>query len=257
MIPEQRRIKILDKLEESNIYTLDNLTEELGVSRITIQRDVNLLAKKGLLYKVHGGVKLKKDRATFFETRFDARLKQNYEKKLEIAKKALNYVDDNSTIFIDSSTTCYVFAKELFKEKFIDLNIITTSPAILFGSLQYPDLKIISTGGQLRQDFNMLGGNWVEDFLGKVNLDSAFISAAGVSVDRGITSSNVEIANVLAKVLAKSKEVNLLVDSSKFFKLGMLNISPIDNFKRIITDKDLDEKIVSDIKDIKSTELVI
>ena len=81
MIPEERRTKILNKIEEKEIYTIDNLTSELNVSRVTIQRDVNLLAKEGLLYKVHGGVRLNKKRGAFIETRFDARLKRNYNEK--------------------------------------------------------------------------------------------------------------------------------------------------------------------------------
>ena len=60
MIPEQRRAKILEKLNKKKIYTLDDLTSELGVSRITIQRDVNILEKNELLERIHGGIRLKK-----------------------------------------------------------------------------------------------------------------------------------------------------------------------------------------------------
>ena len=256
MIPEERRTEILSKLKNQDIYTINNLTSELGVSRVTIQRDINLLDERGLVHKVHGGVKLKSETDTFIESRFSARLKQNCGEKLEIAKKAINYVNDYSTIFIDSSTTSYIFTKELFKMKFVDLNIITNSPAILCEALNYPDLKIISTGGQLKQNFNMLYGKWVISFLEKVNIDSAFISAAGISTDMNITSSDTELANILTVIFSRSKEVNLLIGSTKFFKAGMLDINPVNQCRRIITDSRIDDETILHFKEDSKIELV-
>ena len=70
----------------------------------------------------------------------------------------------------------------------------------------------------------MFGGTWVLDFLDKINIDSAYISAAGISKDLNITSSNMDLANILKKVIEKSDSVNLLVDSSKIFKREMLDV---------------------------------
>ncbi|TET50507.1 MAG: DeoR/GlpR transcriptional regulator, partial [Actinomycetota bacterium] len=209
MIPEQRRTKILEKLNKKNIYTLDDLARELKVSRITIQRDVNMLEKKELLERIHGGVRLNKKADNSFESRFNLRLSQNYEKKLEIAKKALEFINESNNIFLDSSTTSYILAKELFKKKYYDLNIITTSPALICESLKYPNLKIISTGGELRSDFNIFSGSWVLDFLEKINIDSAFISAAGITRDGKITYNNKELANTISAIIPRSSEINL------------------------------------------------
>jgi len=251
MIPEQRREKIIEKLKEIDFYTIENLARELNVSRITIQRDLSLLGKSGQVIKVHGGVRYLNRANDYIETRFLVRLKNNYEKKVEIAKKALEFVNDQSTIFLDSSTTAYIFALELFKNRFVDLNIITNSPSILCEALKYQDLKIIFTGGELRKDFNMLGGKWVVDFINLVNIDFSFISAAGISDDKVITTSNRELAEILEAVFKKSKEVNLLVDSTKFLKSGMLNINPLQKCTRIITDGAVDKKVVSEINKIK------
>ncbi|MFO7928977.1 MAG: DeoR/GlpR family DNA-binding transcription regulator [Candidatus Humimicrobiaceae bacterium] len=256
MIPEKRRQKIINKLKERNIETLDKLTEELGVSRVTIQRDVNLLEKEGLLSRVHGGVKINSEGFNHFESRFQNRLSQNYVKKLEIAKKGLGFVYDESTIFLDSSTTVYIFFKELAKQKFIDLNIITTSPAILCEALKYPDLKVISTGGELRAGFNMLCGSWVLEFLDKVNIDASFISAAGISGEHMLTTSNKELANILAKIFKRSRNMNLLADSSKFYKTGMLNISSIGECGRVVTDGQIDRSIATKLKDLYNLEIV-
>ena len=256
MIPEQRRAKILEKLNKKKIYTLDDLTAELGVSRITIQRDVNILEKNELLERIHGGIRLKKNTDNSFEKRFNLRLNQNYEKKLEIAKKTLAFINESNNIFLDSSTTCYILAKELFKKKYFDLNIITTSPAIICESLRYPNFKIISTGGELRSDFNIFSGSWVIDFLEKINIGPAFISAAGITRDGKITYNNKELANTISAVIARSSEINLIIDSSKFYKSGMLVVDEISSCKRIITDSGIDKKVISDIRKISGLKLV-
>jgi len=101
----------------------------------------------------------------------------------------------------------------------------------------------------------MLGGSWVIDFLEKVNLDASFVSVAGISTKGEISSANRELANVLNVVFKRSKEINLLVDSSKFSKTGMLNISPADKHRRVITDKEIDKKAISELKQVNNIEL--
>ena len=256
MIPEQRREKILEKLHQRDIYSIDNLTRELKVSRITIQRDVATLVQRGMVEKVHGGVRLKKDFEKKIESRFSLRMQQNLECKMEIAIKALDFVKDASIIFLDSSTTVYIFTQELFKKKFLDLNVITTSPAILCDSMDYPETKIMATGGELRTAFNMFAGNWVIDFLNNVNINSAFISAAGVTSSGEITSNNRELANTISTLFSRSEEVNLLVDSSKLYKKGMLDVATLHECKRLITDKRVDKQVLSDLKRIKELEVI-
>lgn len=256
MIPEERREKIIEKLGNNKLYTLDNLKEDLKVSRVTIQRDINLLEENGLVDKVHGGVRIKKISTSHFETRFETRLSQNYDKKLEIAKKAINYVNDESTIFIDSSTTCYIFAKELFNKQFNGLNVVTTSPTLLCEITSSSNISIISTGGLFRREFNMFYGHWVIDFLNKINIDSAFVSAAGVSMENGITSSDIELTNILKVIFKKSSEINLLADSSKFTKIGMLKINDVGNCKRIITNNDVSKEIIGEFKARETPELI-
>ncbi len=256
MIPEERRNRILGKLSEKGVYSVDELVNELAVSRITVQRDINVLKKRGLLQKIHGGVQAAQNDKQDFETLFKARLNQNYDKKMEIASKALRFVHDHSTVFIDSSSTCYIFARELFNKKYVNLSIITTSPSIQYEALRYPDSTLISTGGLLRQNFNMFSGKWVVDFLERVNIDAAFISAAGISPSLKITTSNSELGDILRVVFRRTEEVNLLADSSKFFRSAMLDVAYVRDCRRIITDSGMQGKIDQLIQSGETPELV-
>jgi len=246
MIPEERRDKILDLIREDEVCSIKKLVSEFGVSRVTIQRDLSMLEEGGLLTKVHGGARIVKQDGNVFETRFNIRFKQNYRKKLQIARKAIPFTRAHECIFIDSSTTAHVFGLELFRQNIQDMTVITNAPSLLQEAVNYPDYKIISTGGELLRSFSMFAGEWVLDFLDKINIDSAFISAAGVSEGLNLTSSNRELASVLSKVIQKSSEVNLLMDSTKFFRQGMVSVGELSDCTRIITDND----VADDQKDI-------
>jgi DeoR/GlpR family transcriptional regulator of sugar metabolism len=256
MIPEERRNTILTKLDEKGVYSVNELVKELSVSRVTVQRDIKILKERGLLQKVHGGIRAAEKRNAHIETLFSARLKQNVEKKVEIAGKAIEFVRDHSTIFIDSSSTCFIFARELFKKRFVNLSIITTSPSILNEAMQYPEATVVSTGGLLRQNFSMFAGKWVVDFLEQVNIDTAFISAAGLSPSLQITTSNADLGEILRVVFRRAQEINLLADSSKFFISAMLDIAHVNDCRRIISDGGLRSKLGELLSDEEMPELV-
>jgi len=253
MIPEQRIQKIIDKLKANGICTIKDLSDEFGVSRVTIQRDVKALKRKGLIDKLHGGFKIKEN-IPRIETIFSIRIKRNSEKKLEIAKKAQEFVKSGDTIFLDASSTVFSFGVELFKRKFTELNVITNSPSIIEEILHSDtNIKVFSVGGELDISWNMLKGNWTINCLEKINIDKAFISAAGISADHMLTTSHHELANVLRAVIKKSHEVNLLIDSTKILKPAMVGIAGLKDITRIISDSAFNNE---EIKNIEGLEIV-
>lgn len=238
MLAEERREIILNMLKEAELCQVNALVDRLGVSRITVVRDLAFLEKKGAVTRIHGGARLRKEERPRSEAKFRVRMNSNLEQKQAIGAEAAFLVRDDSTIFIDSSTTCYTFALELMnlKRHFSRLNIITTSPAVLSAAREKTNVTIIATGGELDTVFNMFSGLWVVDFLEKVNIDTAFISASGISRELNLTTSSIDIANILNKVLEKSATVNLLADSSKLTKREMINICPLSRCSLLITD---------------------
>jgi DeoR/GlpR family transcriptional regulator of sugar metabolism len=236
MLPEERRNKILEMLNGVALCSVADLVERLDVSRITIVRDLTFLEKAGIVTKVHGGAKLCDEDLPRYEARFKVRMNKNLQRKQAIGREATFLPKDDSTIFIDSSTTAYTFALELMKKKFSHLNIITNSPAILNSARETTGINIIATGGELNPVFNMLGGLWVVDFLEKINFNAAFISASGISGNLNLTTSSIDIANILNKVISKTPRVILLADSSKLSKQEMINICPLSRCSLLITD---------------------
>jgi len=175
---------------------------------------------------------------------------------MDIAKKSFIYLTDSKNIFLDSSSTVFVFAVEILKNFERDKNFITNSPAIIAEAIKYPQVNLISTGGELKQDFNIFGGHWVNEFLEKINIDCAFVSCAGVSSSGWVTTNNKDLSIILMHILKKAKKVNLLADSTKFFKEGMLNIAHLSNFSRLVTDNELSMNILKLIRKISDIEVI-
>jgi DeoR/GlpR family transcriptional regulator of sugar metabolism len=235
MLPEERRSKIVERLQKMEVCTIKELSAEFCVSRITMMRDLSALESDGVLVKIHGGAKIKKDDAPHYETRFNVRKNRNIDLKRALAVEAAPLVKEDSTIFIDSSTTGYIFAEELLKRSFSSLNIITNSPALLDSIREKHRVSLIVTGGELNTFYNMLGGLWVVDFLDRVNIDVAFISAAGISESAELTTSSMDIANILNKAIDRSTKTYVLADSTKLFKKEMINICSLARCTSLIT----------------------
>lgn len=236
MLAEERRNHILEILNDVELCPVSSLVDRLGVARVTVVRDLAALEKTGAVTRIHGGAKLRKDDLAQDESRFKVRIQKNLRRKEAIALPAVELVRDASTIFVDSSSTCYIFARELLKRQFSRLNVITNSPALLHSAQEKTSASIIATGGELNTTFNMLGGLWVVGFLDSVNIDMAFISASGISEKMNLTTNSIDLANILNKVIDRSSRTTLLADSSKISKQGMIDICPLSRCSRLITD---------------------
>jgi DeoR/GlpR family transcriptional regulator of sugar metabolism len=255
VLAEERRNRIVEILNEVEFCPVLKLVEQLEVSRATVVRDLAALQKSGVIAKVHGGAKLQKSDPVQNEAFYTVRINKNRRLKEAMAAEAARFVKDDTTIFIDSSTTCYTFARELMKHHFSRLNIVTNSPAVLGIPWENGSPSIIVAGGELNKTFNMLAGLWVIDFLDKINIDQAFVSASGISEKLNVTTSNLDIAQILNKVTERSNTVNLLVDSTKLCKREMINIYPLARCSRLITDDGISAEHDAMVR--KVTELFI
>jgi len=109
---------------------------------------------------------------------------------------------------------------------------------------QSPNIQLILTGGEYQQYWNTLSGTVALDAIRKLQFDKAFITAGGVSLDKGIMTSLSFLLEITTTVLNSTKEVNLIVDSTKFSKIAPLVIAPVTDVRRLISDSGLSSDIV-------------
>jgi DeoR/GlpR family transcriptional regulator of sugar metabolism len=242
--PALRRAQILDRIRRQGGVSVGELAEGHGVSTITVHRDLAELAGEGLIERVHGGARaLDGPPAERIETAWDGRVAQARAAKAAIAAQAARLVEDNATVFLDSSSTCLALARRLEADPPQMLTLVTNSPAIAF-QLSAESIHVIVTPGEVDQHMRLIGGRWAYEFLSGLNIDVAFISAAGITLEQGLTTSRRPLADVVNAARAVSRRCVALLDSSKVGRSSLLTMARPEELDLLIVDSGLPARVV-------------
>lgn len=254
MYPFERREKILNKLRRNGQIDISEDAEVLGVSIATFHRDLEVLAKQGLVKKVRGGAIPVK--SAQFETHFDIRMRTRTKEKEEIARKAVKTVEDDSSIFLDHSSTTLFLARQLNRLSFRNLLVLTNSlvtPLELAGN---SGIQVRLTGGIFENEFKALSGLSVIESLQSLNLHQVFASVGAISLEQGLMTQIPFIHDILPGIFLCGRRVNILADSSKFSKIGTFQIAALDASLRIFSDRGVPDDLRKKIHE-KGPELII
>ena len=241
MFSDQRESIILEQVTKNGSVKLAELMDLLQISEATVRRDLTSLEKKGLLKRTHGGaVSLS---ISSYEANYHESEKVNIDKKQRIAAACAELINDEETVMLDSGTTTFEIAR-LIKEKKVTL--VTNSVTIIVDFIENGSGKtnIISTGGRVRSNLKAFVGTNAENAIRSYLPDVTFVSANGFSIEHGASTPDDSEAAAKRAMLESSKAAYLVVDSSKANKEFFSLIAPCKNFKAIITDNQIDEKIV-------------
>ena len=151
MISSQRQHLILSRLRTRGAVRITALSKELGVSAMTIRRDIADLADKGLLKRVHGGAV--STSTLLSEPLFSVKSQMDIGLKDAIAQEAVKYVAPGDVIAIGGGTTAYVFAQHLLEsQQSSGITILTNSIPVaeLVQALESKDVDVIVTGASPR-----------------------------------------------------------------------------------------------------------
>lgn len=231
MLTEERYAKILESVNEHKTVTVAMLTESLNVSESTIRRDLNTLASKGKIIKVHGGAMIADDSFDFSEHPVETKEKLFAEEKTKIAKYAAATIRKNDFVFIDAGTTT---------EKMIDFITETSATYVTNGfshakKLAKKQLKVYIVGGQLKSSTEAVIGTECVDALKKFNFTKCFMGTNGISLKAGLTTPDIDEANVKSTVIKNSYVAYVLADHSKFNQVSSVTFGEADKVC-IITD---------------------
>jgi DeoR family fructose operon transcriptional repressor len=236
--PEVRREKIVAAVLQDGGAAINDLARMFNVSPVTVHRDLNLLAERGQLARVHGGARALDGSAVQPETSWTRRMQHTQQAKQEIAARAIEWVVEGSTVFIDHSTTSLMLMREVERKGFDELTVVTNSPAVI-NEFQAEFLHVIATPGEVDGHLRMIGGAWTAEFLRGINISAAFISGAAFTPEAGLTSSQRVIADTLRAAVEQSLQAIALVDSTKWGRVSMLPIAQGTDFAAVVTDSAL------------------
>ncbi len=236
-----RRSKILEILEnKSNVYVKD-LSKQFNVSEVTIRNDLDQLEKKHLLIRAHGGAM--KIKQVGIDHKLSVKSQRYSKEKQAIGKKGAELINEGETIIIDSGTTTLELAKNL--NTLNELTVITNSLSIASQLSDKKNIRVIIPGGYLRHNSLSLVGSIAEQSIQNYFCDKIFLGVDGIDSKYGISTPNIEEAQLNKAMINISREIIVLTDSSKFTNRSFVNIAPILKINTIITDIGIphDEKI--------------
>ncbi len=229
----ERRRYILDALKRNGRVAVNELSEAVNVSAVTIRQDLKALEDEGLLQRTHGGaveVQLKTS-SEIRELSFDIRRNKQTAEKQAIGKAAAALVETGSAIALDASTTIASLVPAL--RHFDSLTIVTNNlmvPELVLNTSKI-DLHII--GGRLRRDSYSLIGN--PEAVPDMNLKIGFFSAWGISPEAGLTEVNEGEMHMKQALMARCTTKVVLVDSSKWGRVAPYTYAVPSDINLIIT----------------------
>lgn len=237
---DRRLLNIMNLVKEKGFVTVSELAKELGVSEITIRRDLNFLEAQGLLERRRGGAVPKNFR---IDIPFFFKLDERKEEKIRIAKKALTFLSDGQIVAMSGGTTIFYVVQSLDEGDFTNLTIVTNSITTAWGVVnQNKKFKLIHSGGIVRENsFECIGKHALELFE-NIMVDVYLMGVNGIDLKGGITTHDFEERDIAVTIMRNSQKVIVLADSSKFGIITPFKICDLDDVDVIITDSITQDK---------------
>ena len=242
--PEARREQILARLSEQDRTSVSELSQALGVSEVTVRKDLDQLEVQGMITRVHGG-------AVFsgrgrLELYFNAREQIKHEEKRRIAVAAASLVASGQTIFLDASTTAFQLAR-LIKDRH-NLAVVTNGLYTALELTFVPDIRVIVVGGVVRRRSSSLVGGLSYDLLRRLHVDIGFFGARGVTAHTGLTEADLDEAQLKQHMVEASSSVVGIMDSTKFGESHLSTFALPSEIDRIISDSAAPDAIVEQLR---------
>jgi DeoR/GlpR family transcriptional regulator of sugar metabolism len=239
---QQRREAVMSHVYQLGHVSVRQLAEDLAVSEATVRRDLHGLATEGLLELTHGGASV----VHTSDYSFISKSMRNVNAKRTIAKLACELISDGEQLFLDSGTTCFGMTPFLRSKRGLSVIISSIRTA---QELHSPGINVLLLGGQYRPDRMDAVGPIAFEVLERFRGYRAFLGADGLGMDFGLTSVDIDSANIFTQAARNARECILLADSSKFDNPSLYKITDFEPISTVITEKEPSPEWVAFLKD--------
>jgi DeoR/GlpR family transcriptional regulator of sugar metabolism len=234
MLARERQARILDELENRGSVKVRELVRLLGVSDMTIRRDLEALARERLLDKVHGGATMRRH-DSIDEPSFGARANHELSEKEAIAARAAALVEPGAAVAISAGSTTHALARHLVGVR--GLTVVTNSLWVA-DELQTSggtDVTVLLTGG-MRTASDALVGPVAIQALRSLHVDVVFLGVHGMDVKAGFTTPNLMESETNRALVESGRRLVVVADSSKWGVLGLSTIAALSDAAVVVSD---------------------
>jgi len=240
LLVEERRRRIMERLDTQERVTVGELAPHFGVSAVTIRSDLDALAEVGAVIRSHGGALRHVDAPEDVPIAVKETL--HHPEKVRIGHAAAQMITDAVTVFLASGTTPAEIARQIRYRKLQSLNVITNALNIAMELATLPNVRVILIGGILRQMSYSLAGPQAEHIVHALHADRLFLGVDGIDPEIGLMTPDVLEARLNALMIEVSREVVVVADSAKFHRRSLSVIGKIDAAHKLITDAGVSEE---------------
>jgi DeoR/GlpR family transcriptional regulator of sugar metabolism len=234
MLAAQRQGWILDEVRRVGGVRVSDLTQSLGVSDMTVRRDIDALARKGLIEKVHGGATMRHPGSTD-EPGFEVKVGRERAAKDAIARRAAQLVRPGTAIGVTAGTTTHALARAMARVP--DITVVTNSLRVaeVLHTHGTPSQTVVLTGG-VRTPSDALVGPVAIQSIRALHLDCVFMGVHGMDDSAGYTSPNLLEAETNRALIAAARRLIVLADHTKWGVVGLCAIAQLDDAAVLVTD---------------------
>ncbi|MFD4787991.1 DeoR/GlpR family DNA-binding transcription regulator [Streptomyces sp. NPDC058459] len=253
LLAEQRRALIVDEVRRRGGVRVNELTRQLGVSDMTVRRDLDALARQGVLEKVHGGA-VPVVEASTHEPGFEAKSGLEPTAKEDIARAAARLVAPGSAIALSGGTTTYTLARQLLEVP--DLTVVTNSVRVadVFHTAQRTSGRrpgaatVVLTGG-VRTPSDSLVGPVADRAISALHFDLLFLGVHGISAEAGLSTPNLAEAETNRRLVRSARRVVVVADHTKWGTVGLSSFAALDEVDTLVMDGGLPAEARAEISE--------
>jgi DeoR/GlpR family transcriptional regulator of sugar metabolism len=248
---------VLDEIQRRGGASLSELARLLGVSDMTIRRDVTFLEHEGLIERVYGGA-MPVRRGSDLSIPVEEGTAQ-YAEKASIAEAAAKMVKPGMSIGITGGTTAVVLARRL--AKIGGMTVVTNSMKVwneIHASGSW-DAPVVITGGEFRTSSETFVGPTANAAIRSVYLDVLLLGVYGMDDVAGFTNTDISEAETNRTFISRARRVVVLADHTKWRVTGLCTIAQLSDVDAVITDDGYDladlQVLEAHVKDLRVSSI--
>lgn len=245
---DERINRLIQALKRSDKIHLKDAASLLGVSEMTIRRDLN--SEAGPVVLLGGYVVLEPRSSTASHYLLSDQKTRHIEEKRQAARLAAAMIRPHQTVFFDCGTTTPYIIEALDNE--LVFTGVCYSLNTFLALQDKPNCRVILSGGEFHASNAIFKPINFQECLRNLCPDIAFFSAAGLHTRHGATCFNLDELPVKHWALSMSQLCVLVVDSSKFGKVRPACMGPLSSFHAIISN----EKPAAEFMDYATAESI-
>ena len=239
----ERQEHIVRIVEEHGRARVSDLAAKFRVSGVTIRKDLVVLEGERRIVRTHGGaISTERSRP---ELAFEVRERLQADEKVRIGAAAAALVHDGDSIVMDASTTALSVARHLkSRGGWSQLTVITNGLRLASELAGHPGIVVLMLGGRVRWEALSVVGQLGDGLFSRINVQKAFLGAAGFSLDSGLADATDEEAQIKRSMVAAAREVIAIVDHTKWERAAFATFCATDKISVVLTDEGAPDTMV-------------